>query len=624
MSQPTRNKIFFSYSRKDRRWLEEFQVMLTPLVRNQVISTWDDSKIGPGEKWKEEIKSAITQAKVAVLLVSPDFLASDFIAENELPRLLDAQAEGLTILWVAVRDSLYKDTAIHHYQAANDPLKPLEGLRPAARTREIVRICEKIKTAFLSDTPLEQEQTPAAALPEPRVRLARGDAAAIKDRDDQRQVSVSGLFRLVLAADFDEINRPFIDAFLIQLRKLTKDNHLTVVRVEPGSVALVVRGSREGFERLRAQYASGEVTSILGARILDARWLPDSTPSYAKVRINGTPSGDIEFLTLSEDQDHGIGICVPSPRRLLAEKMVAETVRSSRYDEETSLSLFELLIPDDIKDLLLNQAALSLVVDVAAAPLPWEILAARGDGVTAPLALGKRVIREFLTLEFLTFEPLLKAFPNSAFIVGDTAGSLSDLPGAQQEAQKVVDVLSRANFQITEMIKPRPLNVLNGLFRREHGIIHIASHGVYNFDDPGTSGILLDEGLVLNAKVFAQLAQAPHLVFINCCHPGSVERSTHLLQSPNEFAATMAQELISIGVSAVIIAGWAVDSVAASAFAATFYEEMLKGQPFGEAIFRARRVVAEGWPDTNTWAAYQCYGNPDFTLAKGQEEALPS
>ena len=62
--------------------------MIAPLEREGRIERWDDTRIRPGSEWRSEIKQALERARAAVLLISADFLASDFIQDNELPPLL--------------------------------------------------------------------------------------------------------------------------------------------------------------------------------------------------------------------------------------------------------------------------------------------------------------------------------------------------------------------------------------------------------------------------------------------------------------------------------------------------------------------------------------------------------
>jgi internalin A len=145
MSQ-VRDQVFISYSRSDKKWLDKLHAMLTPLLRADKLKIWDDTHILPGKKWYDEITGAIASAKVAVLLVSADFLASDFINRHELALILEAaEKEGLTILWVAVSHSLYQYTEIANYQAVNEPSQPLDSLSPTKLNKELTRICKRIK-----------------------------------------------------------------------------------------------------------------------------------------------------------------------------------------------------------------------------------------------------------------------------------------------------------------------------------------------------------------------------------------------------------------------------------------------------------------------------------------------
>lgn len=164
MTSTTRDQVFISYSHQDRKWLEKLQKHLKPFVRNASLSVWDDTRIKTGSKWKDDISSALAPAKVAVLLVSPEFLSSDFIGERELPPLLEAaEKDGLTIVWFPVSASAYKETEIANYQAARDDKQPLDSLSDGEQNQALVEICETIKRAVqrLDDT--SRESAPSAA-----------------------------------------------------------------------------------------------------------------------------------------------------------------------------------------------------------------------------------------------------------------------------------------------------------------------------------------------------------------------------------------------------------------------------------------------------------------------------
>lgn len=129
-AKPLRTKVFISYSHEDQSWLERLQVHLKPLEREGCIDRWDDTRITAGQKWKTEIQKALDQARVAVLLISADFLASDFVAEDELPKLLSAAAnEGLVVMPIILAPSRFaRMPSLSQFQAVNGLDRPLISL----------------------------------------------------------------------------------------------------------------------------------------------------------------------------------------------------------------------------------------------------------------------------------------------------------------------------------------------------------------------------------------------------------------------------------------------------------------------------------------------------------------
>jgi hypothetical protein len=140
-----RHLIFVSYSHQDQDFLDRLLVHLAPYKQNSSIKLWSDQEIRVGELWRGKIQDALSHAQAAILLVSPEFLASEFIQSDELPPLLKAaQDDGLVILWVPVSSCSYRETPIASYQAASDPTQPLRGLTRGDQDRMLVKICGNI------------------------------------------------------------------------------------------------------------------------------------------------------------------------------------------------------------------------------------------------------------------------------------------------------------------------------------------------------------------------------------------------------------------------------------------------------------------------------------------------
>ena len=145
-----RRAVFVSYSHRDPEHLERLQIHLALLVREGHIHVWDDTRLKAGERWRNEIQSALASAKVGILLISADFLSSDFITEVELPRLLSAAArDGCTIIPVIVGPSSYDSHAqLREFQAINSPDKPLSRLRRSEREQVWVEVARRVRSAL--------------------------------------------------------------------------------------------------------------------------------------------------------------------------------------------------------------------------------------------------------------------------------------------------------------------------------------------------------------------------------------------------------------------------------------------------------------------------------------------
>jgi predicted AAA+ superfamily ATPase len=104
MPNKKKPKVFICYSHEDDEWRELLYLHLKVLDYQEVLFTWDDQKIIAGQYWSQEIEDNMNTADIAVLLISKDFLTSDFIMKREIPFLLERRKnDGINIFPLLVR-----------------------------------------------------------------------------------------------------------------------------------------------------------------------------------------------------------------------------------------------------------------------------------------------------------------------------------------------------------------------------------------------------------------------------------------------------------------------------------------------------------------------------------------
>jgi hypothetical protein len=298
---------------------------------------------------------------------------------------------------------------------------------------------------------------------------------------------------------------------------------------------------------------------------------------------------------------------------------------SARSDDAASAgTLYDLLVPEQMRHRFQSAPSVQLVVDETSANYPWELLSAPTPSGRTALATQGAVIRQFSETQMRRVV-VERARRGTALVIG--AGNVPgrpSLPGALREAHEVAELLTpyasdgrltRLDDDGEELSTVDLVNALDG----DHQILHIASHGEHVDDNPAATGALLNHELRLRAETVRQLRHVPDLVFLNCCMLGRIGTS--------RLAAGLAREFMAIGARAVIAAGWPVGDTAALAFATSFYRHLLDGARFAAAVAAARNAsfTAGG---RETWASYQCYGDPELVLdgASGQavvDEADP-
>ncbi len=318
----------------------------------------------------------------------------------------------------------------------------------------------------------------------------------------------------------------------------------------------------------------------------------------------------------------------------LLRDLVKTASNDQNRDQQIGRTLFNLLVPVELEPYLAGSGELQMELDAGTAPIPWELLDSRtpGEPGDEPWAIRVKLLRKLRVERFR--EAVIDADADDCVLVIGEPECPPEFPrlfGARDEAIAVCARLTAPGALgrnlVTSLISDEPSRpgsnartIVNALFEKPWRIVHVAGHGMA--PAPGRpGGVVLSNGSFLGPAEIGKMRVVPELVFVNCCHLASGDADQLLRYDRAEFASSVAGALIAIGVRCVIAAGWAVDDDAASAFAEAFYASLLRGNRFIAAVGDARRAAYECNPDVNTWAAYQCYGDPDWMFLRQAPDA---
>ena len=173
-------------------------------------------------------------------------------------------------------------------------------------------------------------------------------------------------------------------------------------------------------------------------------------------------------------------------QRGLVDGFIERAMRSTRANPRLGQTLFELLVPNDLKSFAPDRQKLALMLDAQAAELPWELMQDGFDRQPEPLAVASGMVRQLL-VERLRHQ-VLRATDDTAFVVGNPKVSdrrFPSLKGARDEAEAVATVLRDVGkYDVNLLLEEAatPTAVLDGLHERPLRILHLAAHGVFEFE----------------------------------------------------------------------------------------------------------------------------------------------
>jgi len=159
MSDSAIPKLFISYSKSDKSYLSELKTQLASLKRQNLLETWDDTDLIPGEEWDAAIRKHFQASDIIILLVSADFMATDYIWDVEIKAAIERHERGeATVIPIIIRPCVWSDTPFARLTALPEKAKPVSTWEN--KDEAWTQVVQKIKTVLQAKATQTPETTP--------------------------------------------------------------------------------------------------------------------------------------------------------------------------------------------------------------------------------------------------------------------------------------------------------------------------------------------------------------------------------------------------------------------------------------------------------------------------------
>lgn len=243
-------KVFISYSHKDEEWKDRIVSHLGVVAFDGKLSVWSDRKIVPGTDWLPQITRSMAQCKIALLLVSANFLTSTFCLESEVPALLKRRAkQGLRLIPVIVKPCAWQRVSwLNGIQAYPPDGDALSGMKSSAADAALATLVDEVLGAR------HQKQPNGIAINAPTPTDDGEGGIAV--------VAGTATIDIKLDREFDEFSESQKTAFMDALRRMLSLGDVTVKGKRRGSVLLRMHMSEQDARRVEEACSRGHLRGL--------------------------------------------------------------------------------------------------------------------------------------------------------------------------------------------------------------------------------------------------------------------------------------------------------------------------------------------------------------------------